>query len=190
MLSRMPVKANDMTKGMAIDMDGELFVVVDTFNRKPGKGGSYVRTKFKSLSTGLIREERFRPDEVLEDAFLERKPMQYLYKDNAGYVFMDLETYEQHIVSEDLVGDDAVYLTAELEVQVVMYEGKAVGVNLPSTVEMTVTETDPAIKGQTATNQYKPAMTDTGLSITVPPFVEVGEVIKVDTREGKYLSRA
>lgn len=183
------MRANDINRGQALKFDGELYAVVETSTTKPGKGGSFVRAKLKNLKTGLVSERRLRSDENVEDAFLEKRPMQYLYQDHTGYVFMDLDTYEQFTINEDLIGDDKYYLVPELEVTVLMHEGQAISVDLPTSVTMTVTDTDAAIKGQTAAKSNKPAVTDTGLRVMVPTFINNGDVIKVDTKEGNYMGR-
>lgn len=184
------MRANEIHRGLALKFDNELYAVVDTSTTKPGKGGAFVRAKLKNLKTGAVSERRLRVDENVEDVFLERRKMQYLYKEGTGFVFMDLETYEQHTLEADFMGDSALYLVPELQAKVCFCEGRTISVELPASVDMKVTETDAAIKGQTAAKSSKPAVTETGLKIQVPPFINVGEVIKVDTREGKYLGRA
>lgn len=184
------MRANEIHRGLALRFDNELYAVVDTSTMKPGKGGAFVRAKLKSLKTGAVSERRLRSDETVEDVFLDRRKVQYLYKEGSGFVFMDLETYEQYTIDGQLLGESSLYLVSELEAKVCFCEGKTISVELPASVDMKITETDAAIKGQTAAKSSKPATTETGLKIQVPPFVNNGEVIKVDTREGKYLGRA
>jgi elongation factor P len=169
--------------------DGQLYYVVDRELRTPGNLPSKLTLKLKNLKTGFVNQERVHPEDKVEQAYLDKREMQYLYKDSDGYVFMDTENYDQITLQDEMVGDMMLYLKEENKVQVTFNDGKALSVELPATVELTVTETEPALKGATAAAQYKPATLDTGLKITVPPFIEIGEKIVVDTREGKYLRR-
>jgi elongation factor P len=170
--------------------DGQLYLCVDRELRTPGNLPSKLTLKIKNLKTGFVNEVRVHPEDKVEQAYLEKREMQYLYKDSDGYVFMDTETYDQVTLGEDMVGDMLLYMKEEAKVQVTFSDGKALSVELPSTVELTVTDTEPALKGATAAAQYKPATMDTGLKITVPSFIEIGEKLVVDTNEGKYLRRA
>ena len=145
--------------------------------------------KLKNLMTGAVTPRRFKPEDKVELAFLDKRPMQYLYQDGDGYVFMDKETYDQTTLGKEWVGDLILYLKENDEANVTFYEGKALSLELPATIELKVTETEPALKNATATAQYKPATLETGLKITVPPFIGVGELIAIDTRTGEYLSR-
>jgi len=183
------VNANEVKKGMVIEYNGDRWIVVDYQQVKPGKGPAYMQTKLKNLKSGAVLEQRLRPSEKVEQVFLEKREMEYLYEDASGYVFME-ETGEQHIIDHELIKDIIGYIRPNVPVKVVFAEGKALSVDLPTAVELEVTDTDPAIRGQTATNQYKPAIVETGLKVMVPPFVNTGDVIRVDTREGKYLDRA
>jgi elongation factor P len=169
--------------------DGQLYLCVDRDLKTPGNLPSKLTLKIKNLKTGFVQEKRFHPEDKVETAFLEKRPMQYLYKDADGYVFMDTETFDQVTLGEDLIGDTTSYIKEGDGVQVVFYESKALSLELPSSVVLEVTETDPALKGATATAQYKPATLETGLKITVPPFISTGEKVEVDTRDGKYLGR-
>ncbi len=148
-----------------------------------------MQVKMKRLSDGTNAEHRFRPDEAVEKATLITKEYQYLYQDGDDYIFMDLETYEQISLNKEMLGDAIYYLLPETIVQIQFYEGKPVGVELPQAVELRVVETEPTLKGATVTSSYKPAKLETGLVTQVPPFIEEGEVIRVDTRDGKYLDR-
>lgn len=181
---------SEVRKGMVIRReDGQLYYVVDRELRTPGNLPSKLTLKLKNLKTGFVNQERVHPEDKVEQAYLDKREMQYLYKDSDGYVFMDTENYDQITLQDEMVGDMMLYLKEENKVQVTFNDGKALSVELPATVELTVTETEPALKGATAAAQYKPATLDTGLKITVPPFIEIGEKIVVDTREGKYLRR-
>src|SRR5262249_28591084 len=141
-------------------------------------------------STGSITINRVRPQDKVEQAYLDRREMQYLYQDGDGYVFMDNETYDQITLDKEWVGDLMLYMKENNKAHVVFYDGKPISLDLPATVELKVTETEPAVKGATAAAQYKPATCETGLKITVPPFVAIGEMVSIDTRTGEYLSRA
>jgi elongation factor P len=175
---------------MVIIHNNELCYVVDRELRTPGNLPSKLTLKLKYLKTGNVNNERVHPEDKVEQAYLDKREMQYLYKDSDGYVFMDTETYDQVTLNEDMVGDQMIYLKENDKIQVTFHESKALSVELPGTVELKVTETEPALKGATAAAQYKPATLETGLKISVPPFIEIGEMIQVDTTEGKYLGRA
>src|SRR5262245_42405096 len=181
----------DVRKGMVIiGEDGQLYQCVDRELRTPGNLPSKLTLKLKSLKTGFVNQVRVHPEDKVEQAYLEKREMQYLYKDGDSYVFMDNETYDQINLEEDMVGEYAGYLKENMNVQVQFHESKALSVELPASVELEVVETEPVIKGATAQAQYKPATLDTGIKITVPPFISIGDRIVVDTRDGKYLSRA
>jgi elongation factor P len=177
-------------KGMVIIHNGELCYVVDRELRTPGNLPSKLTLKLKYLKTGNVNNERVHPEDKVEQAYLDKREMQYLYKDSDGYVFMDTETYDQVTLNEDMVGEQMVYLKENDKIQVTFHEGRALSVELPGTVELKVTDTEPALKGATAAAQYKPATLETGLKLSVPPFIGIGEMIQVDTNEGKYLGRA
>jgi len=181
---------SEVRKGMVILHEGQLCYIVDRELRTPGNLPSKLTLKMKNLRTGFVNTERVHPENKVEQAYLEKVQMQYLYKDSDGYVFMDTESFDQTTLGEDMVGDMMLYLKEEAKIQVTFNDNKALSIELPTTVELTVTETEPALKGATAAAQYKPATVDTGLKITVPSFIEIGEKIVVDTTEGKYLRRA
>ncbi len=186
----MGVKAIDLRRGQAVHWRDGIWVVVD--NEKVAKGNwrsSQVLT-MKHIQTGQVLKERFRTDEQFDQAVLDRKKMEYLYSDGNGLVVMDPETYDQLTVPGDLLGDATVYLAPNITVEVCFVEGAPITVELPNTVELKIEETPPQIKGATATNQLKEASCEGGARVRVPPFVETGEVIKVDTRTGEYLGRA
>lgn len=180
----------DLRKGMVIVReDGSLALVVDRELRTPGNLPSKLTLKLKNMKTGFVNEVRVHPEDKVEQAYLDRREMQYLYKDSDGYVFMDTETYDQITLGEDMVGDLVGYLKEGNNATMQFYKGKALNIELPATVELEVTDTEPSIKGATAQAQYKPATLETGLKITVPPFINIGEKVQVDTRECKYLGR-
>ncbi len=185
------IEYSEVRKGMVIvGDDSQLFYVVDRDLKTPGNLPSKLRLRLKNLKTGFVNDLRVHPEDKVEQAYLDKREMQYLYKDGNEYVFMDTETYDQISLSEDMVGELMVYLKEGTKAQVTSFDGKPLSLELPATVELEVKETDPALKGATAAAQYKPALLETGLKITVPPFISVGEIIQVDTRDGKYLSRA
>ncbi len=185
----MKIKAIQIRKGNVIEYKGDLYRVTEAIHVTPGKGQALMQIKMKRLSDGTNAEHRFRPDEAVEKATLITKEYQYLYQDGDDYIFMDLETYEQISLNKEMLGDAIYYLLPETIVQIQFYEGKPVGVELPQAVELRVVETEPTLKGATVTSSYKPAKLETGLVTQVPPFIEEGEVIRVDTRDGKYLDR-
>jgi elongation factor P len=167
-----------------------LYSIVNYQHVKLGKGGAVYQTKLKSLIDGSIQNVRLRSEEMVEEAFLDKRKYEYLYSSGSEHVLMDVGTYEQISLDDDAFGDGAKYLKSNAQLQVSMYEGRPVVVELPNTVDLLVTDTPPEIRGATATNQNKPATLETGLVVQVPPFVRVGEVIRVDTRTGQYLTRA
>jgi elongation factor P len=170
--------------------DGQLYSVIDRDLNTPGNWRAILNLKLKNLKTGAVTPRRFKPEDKVEVAYLDKRPMQYLYQEGDGYVFMDLETYDQITLGKEWVGEQILYLKENDNAQVTFYEGKPLSLELPATVELKVTETEPSLKGATAAAQNKPATLETGLTISVPPFVRIGEVIQVDTRTGEYLSRA
>ncbi len=181
---------SDVRKGMVIVGErGELLQVVDRELRTPGNLPSKLRLKLKNIKTGFVNEIRVHPEDKVDTAYLEKRDMQYLYRDADGFVFMDKETYDQITLQADMVGEMEGYLKEGNDGTVLLYDSKPLSLELPATVELEVTETEPSIKGATAQAQYKPATLETGLKITVPPFIGIGEKVLVDTRDGKYLSR-
>jgi elongation factor P len=185
----MSVSTNDLKNGMTLELDGTLFQVVEFQHVKPGKGGAFVRTKLRNLRTGGVVERTFNAGVKVGLAIVERKEMQYLYRDDRQLTFMDLESYEQLPVPVEIVGDAANYLAEGSTAQVSVHEGAPIGVELPASVALSVTQTQPAVKGDTKTNTMKPATLETGHVVQVPLFVEEGERIKVDTRSGEYIER-
>ena len=183
------MKASEMKKGQTVIVDGKLYIIVDYQHVKLGKGGAIYQTKIKGVLDGLTQNIRLRAEENIEEAYMDKRKFEYLYSQPNEHVLMDMETYDQISLDDDAFGDGQKYLKPNTELQVSMYEGKPVVVTLPNTVELEVTDTPPEIKGATATNQYKTAVLETGLSVNVPPFVKNGDIVRVDTRTGEYLTR-
>lgn len=183
------MKANDLRPGVGVRIDGKLYVVVKTDHVKPGKGPAYVQAKLRDVKAGGIMEKRFNSSDTLEDAIFDRRKMEYLYSDSTGATFMDLETYDQIIVPEDVLGDALLYLAPNTEALVVCNDGNPISLDLPGAVDLVVDDTPPGIKGATATNQLKEATCETGLKTRVPPFIVSGEKIRVSTDDGSYLGR-
>jgi len=183
------MRASEMKKGQTVKIDDVLYTVVDYQHVKLGKGGAVYQTKLKSLRDGGIRDIRLRSEENVEDAYLDKRNFEYLYSAGSEHVLMDLETYDQITLDDDAFGDGPKYLKPNTRLQVSMYEDRPVVVELPNTVDLEITETAPEIRGATATNQPKPATMETGLVVTVPAFIKVGEKIRVDTRTGEYVTR-
>ena len=186
----MSIQANDLKRGMAVGYKGGVWVCVGNKKVAKGKGQSYQSVSLKNVATGQNITERFRTTEDFEEAFLDRKTLTYLYSEPQNHVLMDNESYEQIHVPAELVGDAKVFLKEDLPVEVSFVDGKAITVELPNTVELTVTDTPPEVKGATATNQLKDAVCQGGARVKVPPFIENGQVIRVDTRTGEYLGKA
>ena len=184
------LSAGEFRKGMTFEIDGEPFVVVDFQHVKPGKGSAFVRTKYKNIINGTIREEAFNPNDKFPKAHIEAKKMQYLYNDGELYYFMDEETFEQVPLSADQVEDAVLWLRENDSAEIKFYKDSAFLVEAPNFVELKIIETEPGVKGDTATNVTKAATVETGAVVQVPIFIEVGEVIKIDTRSGEYLGRA
>ena len=184
------VTAGDFRNGLTFDMDGDVMQIIEFQHVKPGKGAAFVRTKLKNVITGAVIERTFSPTDKYENAYVERKDMQYLYNDGELYYFMDMETFEQLPLNADKLGDDFKFVKEEMMCRVVSYKGNVFAVEPPTFVELTVTQTDPGFAGNTATNTLKPATLETGAEIKVPLFINEGDVLKIDTRTGEYLSRA
>jgi elongation factor P len=182
--------ATRLRKGMIIKIDGELFRIHDLMHVTPGNLRGFVRVKARNLRSQTMSEQKLRSEDVIERARLDEKEMQYLYSDAQGYHFMDTESYEQLHMDAETLGDAAGFLKPEMTIRVEFYGAEPVGIELPQTVDLKVTETVPAIKGATATNQLKPATLETGVVVQVPPFVDEGDIIRVSTETGEYLSRA
>ncbi len=178
-----------MKRGMTITIDGNLYIVSSYQHVKLGKGGAVYQTKLKNIKDGSTRDIRLRSEETIEEAYLDKRNYEYLYSSGSEHILMDMETYDQITLNDDAFGDGPKYLKPNEKLQVSMYEGQPVIVDLPNTVDLQVRETAPEIKGATATNQYKPATMETGLEVSVPPFIKVGDMLRIDTRSGEYITR-
>jgi elongation factor P len=183
------IAATQVKRGMAIKLNGELYRIFSFQHITPGNWRGMVQTKLKSMKSGSIIEHRFRSEDRVEQAYLETHEMEYLYSDSTEYYFMNTETYEQLHLPSELIEDAVPYLIPNIKLQVEFYEGKPIGVEMPASVELRVVSTEPALRGATVSNVNKPAKMETGLVIQVPPFINEGELIRVDTNEGKYLER-
>jgi elongation factor P len=184
------IQATQLKRGMCILHDNELYRVVAAQHITPGNWRGMVQSKIRSLRTGAIIEHRFRSEDRVERAILDETEMEFLYRDGELFHFMNSETYEQIALSEEILGDAVPYLIPNIALKVEMYDGKPVGIQPPLTVTLRVVETEPSIKGASVANQSKPAKTETGLVVNVPPFIGEGDMIKVDTSTGQYLERA
>jgi elongation factor P len=184
------ISVNDLRTGLTLEIDGEIWSVVEFLHVKPGKGAAFVRTKLKNVRTGALSERTFRAGERVARARIETKEMQYLYSSGDEYHFMDTETYEQIGLPVSALEGAVDYLKENMIIGIQFYEGEAIGIDLPTAVELVVTQTEPGFKGDTATGGTKPATLETGLVVQVPLFIEEGDVLKIDTRTGEYLSRA
>ena len=183
------VSAGDFKKGLTIEIDGQVWVIVDFQHVKPGKGAAFVRTKIKNVITGNVLEKSFNPTEKFPKAMVERKDMQYLYNDGELYYFMDMETYDQLPLNRDKVEEALPYMKENMEVSIKFFKGEAFSVEPPNFVELEIIETEPGFKGDTATAGNKPAIVETGAKIMVPLFINTGDVIRVDTRTNEYMAR-
>jgi len=184
------ISTNDFKTGLTVEIDGQVWTVVEFQHVKPGKGSAFVRAKLKNLKTGAVVERTFNAGEKLPRAHLDRREMQYLYQADELYTFMDTENYEQITLSRDQIGDGVKYLKENMLVNVLFFQGQTFGVDLPNSVELKVIETEPGVRGDTATAGTKPAKLETGAIVRVPLFINVGDVLKVDTRTGEYIERA
>jgi len=183
------INAGDLRSGTTFERGGELFQVVDFAHVKQGRGSAFVRAKFKNLLTGAVTEETFRPEEKFGRARIEKVEAQYLYRDGENYVVMDTSSYDQYPVTPDLLGDASGYLKENDTLTLLQYEGRTLGVELPTAVELEVSQTEPGFKGDTANAAFKPATLETGLVIDVPLFVNEGDRVRVDTRSKRYIER-
>ena len=184
------VSAGDFRNGVTFDMDGNVYQIIEFQHVKPGKGAAFVRTKIRNVITGAVTERTFNPSDKYPTAYIERKDMEYLYSDGDLYYFMDSETYEQLPISPNVLGDNFRFVKENMVCKVLSYKGNVFGIEPPNFVELQVTETEPGVKGDTATNVTKPATLETGAEIKVPIFINEGEMIRVDTRTGEYMERA
>ncbi len=184
------LSANEFRTNMTITYEGDAWQIIEFQHVKPGKGAAFVRTKMRNLCTGSVVEKSFNPNERFENAMIDRREMNYLYETDGQFTFMDNETFEQMELSKDQLGDNLNYLLENMTVKIIMYDGKVLGVELPNTVELKVVETDPGIRGDTATGGSKPAKLETGYVVRVPLFINEGDVLRIDTRSGDYIERA
>ena len=184
------VVAGDFKNGITFEMEGNVLQVVEFQHVKPGKGAAFVRTKLKNVITGAVIEKTFSPTDKFENAYIDRKEMQYSYNDGDLYYFMDMESFDMQPIEKEKLGDNFKFVKEEMMVKIISYKGNVFGVEPPLFVELEVTDTDPGFAGNTATNALKPATLETGAVIKVPLFINVGDVLKIDTRTGEYLSRA
>jgi elongation factor P len=183
------ISSNDFRSGVTIELDGSVWRVVEFLHVKPGKGSAFVRTKLKNAQTGSVIEKTFRAGESVPQASLEKLTMQYTYKDGDQYVFMDMETFDEVRLNPDQLGDRVKFLKEEMSVNILFWNDTVLDVELPNTIVLEITDTDPGLKGDTATGGTKPAIVETGAQVMVPLFVTIGERIKIDTRDGSYLGR-
>lgn len=183
------ISSNDFRPGVSIELEGSVWRVVEFLHVKPGKGSAFVRTKLKNVQTGSTVEKTFRAGETVPQATLEKKVMQHTYREAEQFVFMDMETYEENRLTEDQIGSGVKYLYEGMEVNVIRWKDQVLEVELPNSVVLEVTQTDPGVKGDTATGGTKPAIVSTGAQVMVPLFISIGEKIKIDTRSDSYLGR-
>ena len=184
------VSAGDFRNGITFEMEGNVYQIIEFQHVKPGKGAAFVRTKIRNVIAGSVTERTFNPTEKFPTAYIERKEMEYSYNDSGLYYFMDPETYDMIPIGEDTLPDNFKFVKENMNCNIKSYKGKVIGVEPPNFVELTVTQTDPGFKGNTATNTTKPATLETGAEVRVPLFIDEGEVIRVDTRTGEYMDRA
>lgn len=184
------ISAGEFRNGITFEFEGNVYQIVEFQHVKPGKGAAFVRTRLKNVITGAVVEKTFRPTEKMPKAHIERKDMQYLYNDGGLYYFMDQETFEQIPLNQDQLGDALKFVKENMVVKILSYKGSVFGVEPPNFVELEVTETEPGFKGDTATGATKPATLETGATISVPLFINQGDIIRVDTRTGEYMERA
>ena len=183
------MKSQDLRNGMAVQIDGQVWVVSSYEHVKPGKGPAYTQVKLKNAITGGYIEKRLRSGEDVDQVNIDRRDMEYLYSESSGAVFMDTETYDQLTIPADVLGDSLLYLKPNTVAKAMVYNGKVISTELPATVELEITDTPPGIKGATATNQLKEATCETGLKTRVPPFITAGETVRISTETGEYLGR-
>jgi elongation factor P len=184
------IDTSDFRNGMSIELDGEIFAIVEFQHVKPGKGGAFVRTKLKNVKSGATLDKTFRAGEKMEQAILERRPMNYLYSTDGEHFFMDMESFDQVSLPTAVLGDGSRYLKENTEVQMLLHKEKIIGADVPFFMELEVAETDPGVRGDTASGGSKPATLETGAVINVPLFINIGDRVKVDTRNNQYLERA
>ena len=185
----MVISINEIKSGLTILIDGQIYTVMEYQHVKPGKGAAFVRTKLRSLKSGSMLEKTFKGEEKIQEAFIEEKKLQYLYRSDEIYHFMDQQTFEEVSISEDILGQNSRFLKDNLMITVYSHEGEIFNTALPTFIELKITHTEPGLKGDTAKSATKMATVETGATVSVPLFIEVGDVIKVDTRSGEYVER-
>lgn len=183
------IDTSDFRKGMKIEVDGEPFEIIEFQHVKPGKGSAFVRTSIKSLLTGRVLQPTFKSGDKVDKPDIEEREMQYLYKQGDDYYFMDNKSYEQTFMQENVLGESRYFLVENINASILFYNGKAIGVSLPNSVDLKVTKCDPGIRGDTVSGATKNAELETGYNVNVPLFINEGDVLKIDTRDGKYLTR-
>jgi elongation factor P len=183
------ISSNDFRSGVTIELDGSVWRVVEFLHVKPGKGSAFVRTKLKNVQTGNVVERTFRAGETVPQATIEKRTMQHTYKEGEQFVFMDMETFEEATLRPEQLGDRTRFLKEGMEVNILFWDEQVLEVELPTSVILEITQTDPGVKGDTATGGTKPAIVETGAQVMVPLFISIGERIKIDTRDGSYLGR-
>ena len=184
------ISTSDFRTGTTVTIDGDAWQVIDFQHVKPGKGAAFVRAKIRNLCTGAVIERTFNPADKMPKAHVERREVEYLYESDGVYTFMDLETFEQSELSKETLGNALNFIKENNKIAIQIYDGRIIGLDLPVAVELTVVETDPGIRGDTATGGTKPATMDTGYIVKVPLFINVGDVLRIDTRTGDYIERA
>lgn len=184
------ISTNDFRTGVTVEIDGDAYQVVDFQHVKPGKGAAFVRSKLRNIRTGAVIEKTFNAGEKLPKAHLDRREMQFLYHDGEAFIFMDVNNFEQFPLGEDKMAEAKKYLKENMTASILFYQGNVMGVDLPGQVELTVAETEPGIKGDTASGGTKPATLETGVVVRVPFFINVGDVVQVNTKTGEYIGRA
>ena len=184
------ITSNDFRPGVTIEIEGQVWQVVEFQHVKPGKGAAFVRAKIKNMETGAVVERTWNPNEKVQEGHVDRRQMQYLYENEGAYCFMDNESYEQIELQKDQLGIAYNFLKEEMVVTMMMFKGKVIGIDLPAAVELKVIETDPGVRGDTATGGNKPAKLETGFVVKVPLFINEGDVLQIDTRTGEYVGRA
>lgn len=184
------ISTNDFRTGLTIELDGDVYQVIEFQHVKPGKGAAFVRSKLRNMRTGAVIEKTFNAGEKIPRARIERREVQYLYNDGSNYNFMDMETYDQLAMTREQLGDAVKFLKENMTINLLLFQGKSIGVDLPNFVELEVVDTTPGIKGDTASGGSKPATLETGYVVQVPFFINVGDVLQIDTRTGQYIKRA
>lgn len=183
------ISSNDFQTGLTIELDGEIYMVIEFQHVKPGKGAAFVRSKLRNMRSGATTEKTFRAGEKIARALIEKKEMEYLYSTGEEYVFMDTESYEQVFLNKNQLGDNLNFLKENMQLLVMVFKGEVIGIEMPHSVELIVTETDPGFKGDTASGGSKPAKLETGFVVQVPFFINEGDVVRIDTRTGAYIER-